>query len=145
MIKTAAFTIRVRDDVVRKLDTIAVLSDRSRACWAAKVIEDYVAREEWQLAEIQAGFDESDRRELATVEDSKLCDTTVKFPRTRAFVYRRFALHFLLEHHGVMLLVTIVSVRRATGATRLQADASRDVARNPAIKSTASSPLLTPR
>ena len=66
---TAAFTIRVQDDVVRKLDKIAALSDRSRAYLAAQAIEDYVAREEWQLVEIQAGLAEADRREFGTPEE----------------------------------------------------------------------------
>ncbi|GLU29792.1 MULTISPECIES: CopG family ribbon-helix-helix protein [Brucella/Ochrobactrum group] len=66
---TAAFTVRVQDDIVRKLDKIAALSDRSRAYLAAQAIEDYVAREEWQLAEIHAGLAEADRQEFATAEE----------------------------------------------------------------------------
>ncbi|MEJ5081348.1 CopG family ribbon-helix-helix protein [Ochrobactrum sp. MYb379] len=66
---TAAFTVRVQDDVARKLDKIAALSDRSRAYLAAQAIEDYVVREEWQLAEIQARIAEADRQEFATSEE----------------------------------------------------------------------------
>ena len=77
---TAAFTIRVQDDVVRKLDKIAALSDRSRAYLAAQAIEDYVAREEWQLAEIQAGLAEADRQEFATAEE--LGSVIAKYVRT---------------------------------------------------------------
>ncbi|PYE87710.1 CopG family ribbon-helix-helix protein [Phyllobacterium leguminum] len=66
---TAAFTVRVQDDVAEKLDKIAELSDRSRAYLAAQAIEEYVAREEWQLAEIQAGLDAADRGEFASDEE----------------------------------------------------------------------------
>ncbi|MCA1371609.1 hypothetical protein ILFOPFJJ_06863 [Ensifer psoraleae] len=66
---TAAFTVRVQDEIAEKLDRIAALSDRSRAYLAAQAIEDYVAREEWQLAEIQAGIDEADRGEFASANE----------------------------------------------------------------------------
>ncbi|ODR93210.1 CopG family ribbon-helix-helix protein [Sinorhizobium alkalisoli] len=66
---TAAFTVRVQDEIAEKLDRIAALSDRSRANLAAQAIEDYVAREEWQLAEIQAGIDEADRGEFASANE----------------------------------------------------------------------------
>lgn len=77
---TAAFTVRVHDDVAEKLDKIAALSDRSRAYLAAQAIEDYVAREEWQLAEIQAGIAEADRGEFATAAD--LADVVAKYVKT---------------------------------------------------------------
>ncbi|OHV83854.1 CopG family ribbon-helix-helix protein [Ensifer sp. LCM 4579] len=66
---TAAFTVRVQDEIAEKLDRIAALSDRSRAYLAAQAIEDFVAREEWQLAEIQAGTDEADRGEFASTNE----------------------------------------------------------------------------
>ena len=36
---------------------------------AARAIEDFIAREEWQLAEIEAGVAEADRGEFGTAED----------------------------------------------------------------------------
>lgn len=36
---------------------------------AVQAIEDFVAREEWQLAEIEAGLAEADRGEFGTPED----------------------------------------------------------------------------
>jgi len=66
---TAAFTVRVQDEIAEKLDRIAALSDHSRAYLTARAIEDFVAREEWQLAEIQAGIDEADRGEFAGVNE----------------------------------------------------------------------------
>ncbi|PII39378.1 CopG family transcriptional regulator [Sinorhizobium meliloti CCBAU 01290] len=46
-----AFTVRVSDETASKLEQIAEKLDRSRSYMAAQAIEDYVAREEWQLAE----------------------------------------------------------------------------------------------
>lgn len=68
-ITTAAFTVRVRDDIAKKRDRIAALSDLSRPYLAAQAIEDYVAREEWQLAGIQAGADEAGRGEFASADE----------------------------------------------------------------------------
>jgi predicted transcriptional regulator len=64
-----AFTIRVPDEVADRLNEIAQKLDRSRSCMAAKAIEDFVSREEWQLAEIEAGIAEADRGEFASDED----------------------------------------------------------------------------
>lgn len=77
---TAAFTVRVEDEVAEKLDRIAALSDRSRAYLAAQAIEDYVAREEWQLAEIQAGVEEADRGEFASTNE--LASVIAKYVKT---------------------------------------------------------------
>ncbi|CEJ13289.1 Ribbon-helix-helix protein, copG family [bacterium YEK0313] len=66
---TAAFTVRIGDEIAEKLDRIAALSDRSRAYLAAQAIEDYVAREEWQLDEIRAGLNEADSNDFASGEE----------------------------------------------------------------------------
>ncbi|MBB3967340.1 MULTISPECIES: CopG family ribbon-helix-helix protein [Rhizobium] len=65
----AAFTVRVSEETASKLEKIAEKRDRSRAYMAAQAIEDYVAREEWQLAEIEAGLAEANRGEFATDQD----------------------------------------------------------------------------
>jgi predicted transcriptional regulator len=64
-----AFTIRVPDQVADRLNQIAQKLDRSRSYMAAQAIEDFVAREEWQLAEIEAGIAEADRGEFASDDD----------------------------------------------------------------------------
>ena len=61
-----AFTVRLQDETATKLDRIAQKMDRSRAYVAAQAIEDFVAREEWQLAEIEAGLAEADNGEFAS-------------------------------------------------------------------------------
>ena len=55
-----AFTVRLSDDVVAKLDGLAEKLDRSRSYVAAHAIQDYVARELLQLAEIEAAVAEAD-------------------------------------------------------------------------------------
>ncbi len=64
-----AFTVRLPDEVADKLDKLAEKLDRSRSYMAARAIEDFIAREEWQLAEIEAGVAEAERGEFGTAED----------------------------------------------------------------------------
>ncbi len=65
----SAFTVRVADDTFRKLDQLASKLDRSRAWVATQAITDFVEREAWQLAEIEAGLAEADRGEFASAAD----------------------------------------------------------------------------
>jgi predicted transcriptional regulator len=64
-----AFTVRLPDKTAHKLDQIADKLDRSRAFVAAQAIENFVAREAWQIAEIEAGLAEADRGEFADAAD----------------------------------------------------------------------------
>jgi predicted transcriptional regulator len=63
---TAAFTIRLDDEMLAKLDALAADTDRSRSWIAARAIEDYVALNAWQIARIKDGIAEADRGEFAT-------------------------------------------------------------------------------
>jgi len=76
----AAFTVRLPDEVADKLDQLAEKLDRSRSYMAARAIEDFIAREEWQLAEIEAGVAEADRGEFGTAED--LANTVGKYVKS---------------------------------------------------------------
>ena len=64
-----AFTVRLDDDKARKLHQLANKLDRPRSYLAAQAIDDYLAREEWQIAEIEAGLAEADRGDFASAED----------------------------------------------------------------------------
>lgn len=64
-----AFTVRLDDEKARKLDRLASRLDRSRSWLAAQAIDDYLAREEWQIAEIEAGIAEAERGDFASTED----------------------------------------------------------------------------
>jgi predicted transcriptional regulator len=66
---TAAFTIRLDDEMLAKLDALAADTDRSRSWIAAKAIEAYVELNAWQISRIREGIAEADRGEFATEEE----------------------------------------------------------------------------
>lgn len=61
-----AFTVRLPDEVTAQLDALALKMDRSRSYVAAHAIADFVSREAWQLAEIEAGLAEATLGEFAS-------------------------------------------------------------------------------
>jgi predicted transcriptional regulator len=61
-----AFTVRLPDDVTEKLDALASKLDRSRSYVAVQAINDFIAREFWQLAEIEAGLEEAKLGDFAS-------------------------------------------------------------------------------
>ena len=73
-----AFTVRLDDEKTRKLDQLAIKLDRSRSYLAAQAIDDFLAREEWQIAEIEAALAAADQGEFATADD--LSAVVVKYP-----------------------------------------------------------------
>lgn len=77
----SAFTVRLPDDVAEKLDALAAKLDRSRSYVAAQAIGDFVEREAWQLADIEAGLREADKGEFAT--DAELAATIAKYTRRK--------------------------------------------------------------
>lgn len=66
---TAAFTIRLDDETLAKLDALAADTDRSRNWLATKAIQDYVELNAWQIAQIKEGIAQADRGEFATEEE----------------------------------------------------------------------------
>ena len=66
---TAAFTIRLDDEMLAKLDALAADTDRSRSWIAAKAIESYIELNAWQIEQIKAGLAEADRGEFVTEAD----------------------------------------------------------------------------
>ena len=66
---TAAFTIRLDDEMLAKLDALAADTDRSRSWIAAKAIEAYVELNAWQINRIKDGIAQADRGEFATDEE----------------------------------------------------------------------------
>ena len=76
-----AFTVRLPDDVTEKLDALAAKLDRSRSYVAAQAIGDFVEREAWQLADIEAGLREADKGDFAT--DAEVTDTIAKYTKRK--------------------------------------------------------------
>jgi predicted transcriptional regulator len=66
---TAAFTIRLDDEMLAKLDALAADTERSRSWLATKAIETYVELNAWQVEQIKAGLAEADRGEFVTEAD----------------------------------------------------------------------------
>lgn len=66
---TAAFTIRLDDETLAKLDALAAETDRSRNWLAAKAIENYIELNAWQIEQIKAGLAEADRGEFVSEAD----------------------------------------------------------------------------
>ena len=77
----SAFTVRLPDEVTAKLDAIADKLDRSRSYIAAQAIGDFVAREAWQLADIEAGIREADRGDFAT--DAEVASVLAKYTKRK--------------------------------------------------------------
>lgn len=66
---TAAFTIRLDDELLAKLDALATDTERSRNWLATKAIESYVELNAWQIEQIKAGLAEADRGEFVSEAD----------------------------------------------------------------------------
>lgn len=77
----SAFTVRLPDDVTKKLDKLAEKLDRSRSYVAAQAISDFVTREAWQLADIEAGLREAERGEFAS--DAEVAATIARFTKRK--------------------------------------------------------------
>ena len=78
-----AFTVRILEETSDKLDELAVKMDRSRSFLAAKAIEEFVAREAWQLGEIEAGLAEANRGEFASdAEVERVLGKYLRKPQT---------------------------------------------------------------
>jgi len=75
---TAAFTIRLDDEKLAKLDALAADMDRSRSWIAAKAIESYVELNAWQIARIKEGIAQADRGEFATEEELDAIETRLQ-------------------------------------------------------------------
>jgi predicted transcriptional regulator len=63
-----AITVSVSEATAERLDALAKKLDVPAVSIAEQAIEDFVAREEWQIAEIEAGLAEADRGDFAPPE-----------------------------------------------------------------------------
>ena len=61
-----ALTIKISEDTALRLDRLAERLDRPADRTAADAIADFVDREEWQLAEIEAGLREAENGDFAS-------------------------------------------------------------------------------
>ncbi len=76
---SAAFTIRLDETTLGALDKLAEKTERSRNWLVAKAVEDYVARNAWQIDKIEAGLAAADRGEFASENEvARVRDKFVK-------------------------------------------------------------------
>ena len=77
----SAFTVRLPDDIAKKLDALAEKLDRSRSYVATQAITDFVTREEWQLADIEAGLREAEHGDFAS--DAEVASTIARYTKRK--------------------------------------------------------------
>jgi predicted transcriptional regulator len=66
---TAPFTVRLEEETLSALDTLAEKTERSRNWLVTRAIESYVALNAWQIAKIEEGIAAADRGDFATDEE----------------------------------------------------------------------------
>ena len=57
-------TLRLDPKTRRRLDKLAKATERSRAALAADAVRQYLDLNEWQVAAIEAGIEEANRRRM---------------------------------------------------------------------------------
>ena len=79
MSETDILTLRLDSKLKRKLDKLAKATERSRSFLVAEAIRDFVALNEWQIAEIKKGLREADAGDFAS--DKEMERTIAKWVR----------------------------------------------------------------
>lgn len=82
MAEYSILTLRLDPQLKKKLDRLSSAMSRSRSFIAAEAIREYVALNDWQIAEIKKGITEADRGEFAT--ESEVDAVMRKWARRRA-------------------------------------------------------------
>lgn len=78
---SSVLTLRIDEKLRKKLDKLAEATQRSRAYLAAEAIREYVAVNEWQVAEIRKAVAAADAGDFAT--DEEVQRTFAKWTRKR--------------------------------------------------------------
>ena len=61
--------IRLPSEIESRLEALAKATGRSKSFLAVDALRDYLAREAWQIAEIQQALEEADAGDFATEEE----------------------------------------------------------------------------
>lgn len=69
MPESSVLTLRLDSQLKKKLDRLSSAMNRSRSFIAAEAIREYLALNDWQIAEIKKGIEEADRGEFASDAD----------------------------------------------------------------------------
>lgn len=68
----SALTIGLSDETAEKLDKLANVQESSRSSLVSRAIEEFIAKEDWQIAEIQAGLVEANSGDFASDDDMRI-------------------------------------------------------------------------
>ena len=79
MSDTDILTLRLDSKLKKKLDKLAKATKRSRSYLAAEAIREFIALNEWQIAEIKKGLREADAGDFAS--DKEMEQTIAKCVR----------------------------------------------------------------
>jgi predicted transcriptional regulator len=71
MAESKVLTLRLEPKLTEQLDKLADATKRSRSFLIAEAVRDYIALNEWQIAETRKAVAEADRGEFASDEEVK--------------------------------------------------------------------------
>jgi RHH-type transcriptional regulator, rel operon repressor / antitoxin RelB len=63
---SSVLTLRIEAELKDQLDKLAASTQRSKSFLASEAIREYIALNQWQIAEIKRGIAEADRGEFAS-------------------------------------------------------------------------------
>jgi predicted transcriptional regulator len=69
-------SLRVPKEIITQLGQLAEATGKSRNFIAIQAMQDFIAREAWQVAEIRKGLLEADAGDFATDEEIAALDVT---------------------------------------------------------------------
>ena len=69
-----SMSMRLPTELANQLGALAEATGRTKSFLAVQAIQDFVAREAWQVAEIQKGLVEADAGDFATDEENAALD-----------------------------------------------------------------------
>lgn len=67
--ETSTITVRIPLKIKEQLNHLAEATHRSKSWLAAEALNRYLELNAWQVAEIQNGLQEAERKEFATAEE----------------------------------------------------------------------------
>ena len=66
---STTMTLRLEDDIKKRLETLADATQRSKSFLAAEAVRDYLELNEWQIQETRKALAEADAGDFASAED----------------------------------------------------------------------------
>ena len=69
-----SMSMRLPDELATRLEALAEATGRTKSFLAVQAIQDFVAREAWQVAEIKKGLAEADAGDFASDEENAALD-----------------------------------------------------------------------